>query len=228
MDIQQNAFDKSQISSQLGKAFDRVSEFFQSLFSRVWPTQQAPDDFATRPDIPSWEDYESASNAQILERLHRNPGGLLNEQPFIDTLMNVRNTENNRRQTRHVVFAFYILALAAAILAFKNPPPPPQEPLLAEQQRNAEKALENAVGMLKEEFNLKLQGKDMEIRDLKRQISSLNQAQGELTREIKTIARTASVAAKPPAAPKPQVAAKPVALPKPQASTKPQAPQKPN
>lgn len=182
----------------LAKAHAAICAHLPGIFSDPRPSQEAPDDFATRPEIPSPEEYEVASNAQILDRLYRNPCGLLNEQPYIDTLMNVRNTENNRKQTRYLAFGFYALALSVVVLAFKTAPPQAQ---IAEQQRNADKALENAVGLLKEEFNLKLQGKDMEIKDLKRQISLLNQGQADLARQVKSLSKSA---AKPPAAAKPR------------------------
>ena len=144
----------------------------------------------------------AASTAQILDRLYRNPCGLLNEQPYLDTLMSARNAENSRRQTRHLVIAVYVLAFSSAVLAFKTPqapaPAPPDQ--AAEQRRAAETALESAVSALKEEFNLKLQNKELEIKDLKRQVSLLNQSQAELSKRVKSLPKPQAPAAKPAAA----------------------------
>ncbi len=224
MDIRQFSFDKTQIGGLLAKAYTSIGASMWGIISLPHPLRKAPDDFATRPEIPSWEEYEAASNTQILDRLHRNPAGLLNEQPFIDTLMNVRNAENNRKQTRYMIFGFYALAFSAIVLAFKTPPAPPapQQDPIAEQQRNTEKAIEHAVGLLKEEFNLKLQSKEIEIKDLKRQIGALNQAQGELSKDIKSLAKSANAPAKPPAHPKSSEPPKPPAV-----VTKPQSVHKP-
>jgi len=191
MDIRQFSFDKNQIGNLVSKAYAEGQDFVSAILARFLSTKLAPDDFATRPQIPSWEEYEAASNAQILDRLHKNPAGLLNEQPFIDTLMNVRNAENYRKQTRHVVLGFYILALAVMYLAYKAPQSSEQIPQqqIIEQTRTAEKAIENTASLLKEDFNLKLQTRDLEIRDLKRQIAQLTQAQNELTRQIKAMTK---------------------------------------
>jgi hypothetical protein len=209
MDIRQFSFDKNRLAGLIAKAGAAAYAFLPGIVSRFRPSGKAPDDFAARPTIPSWEEYEAASNAQILDRLNRNPSGLLSEQPFIDTLMNVRNAENNRKQTKHIIVAGYILAGGIVSLVFATSPPaaPPGQP--AEQQRGAEKALENAASLLKEEFNLKLQGKDMEIKDLRRQISLLSQGQADLARQIKAVAKSAggaSAAANPAAAAKPRKA----------------------
>jgi len=206
MNIRQFFLDKKPVVSLLAKAYAATNDFLLGVFARAQSSRQAPDDFATRPSIPLPEEYEAASNAQILDRLYRNPAGLLNEQPFIDTLMNVRNTENNQKQTKYVVFGFYVLAFSTIVLAFRPSPTPTPEPpgQAAERQHNAEKALENAVSLLKEEFNLKLQSKDIEIKDLKRQISLLSQGQAELTKQIKSVAKKATPAASPPVISKPQ------------------------
>jgi len=191
---------------------ERVAKAYAALLSslsRFQPSPQAPDDFATRPTLPLPEEYEAASNAQLLDRLYRNPAGLLNEQPYIDTLLNARSAENHHKQTRHLVFGFYVLAFAALVLAFKDPPPPPPPPpgqALEQQQK-----LDGAVGLLKEEFNLKLQGKDLEIKDLKRQIGQLSQGQTDLAKQVKSLAKGAGAAAKPlpVVKPPPPVAEKP-------------------
>lgn len=206
MEIRQFAFDKEQIGGLISKAYSSIREFLRGIVALVPPLRQAPDDFATKPEIPTWEEYEAASNAQILDRLHRNPGGLLNEQPFIDTLMNVRNAENNRKQTKYLTVGFYALAFSALVLAFKAPsaPPPPPPGQAAEQQRAVEKAVQDAADLLRQEFALKLQSKDAEIKDLRRQISLLNQSQGELGKQLKSLAKSARPAAKPAAVQKPQ------------------------
>ena len=234
MEIQPFSFDKNKMGGLITQACTAIRTACLALPSRMQSSRKAPADFATRPTIPSWEEYESASNGQILDRLHRNPAGLLNEQPFIDTLMNVRNAENTRKQTRHLVVGFYILALSAFVLAFRNSPAPTPQPQgqTAEQQRAQEKALENAVGLLKEEFNVKLQSRDLEVKDLKHQISLLNQAQSESNRQIKSLAKStlthAPVAAKPLPATVPPTHPKPAATPKPPTPPKPSKPSKPN
>jgi len=228
MEIPQFSFDKNSMLGLLGKASAAMKGSVAGILAWFGPTREVPEDFATRPSIPTWEEYEAASNAQILDRLHRNPGGLLNEQPFIDTLMHVRSAENQRKQTRYLILGFFVFAFSAFALAFKTPPAPPAPPPVdwSEQQRNTDKAINNAVELLKQEFNLKLQGKDQEIRDLKRQISLLNQAQGELNKEIKSLARTAAASARPQAIPKSAPApAKPQEPPKP--APTPQAPAHP-
>lgn len=197
-------FDTHRWGERAAKAYAATRATLLGILSRE-PPRLAPDDFATRPTIPLPEEYEAASNAQLLDRLYRNPAGLLNEQPYIDTLLNARNAENHRKQTRHLVFGFYVLAFAAMVLAFKDPPAPPPPPpgQAAEQQQKADKALDSAVGVLKEEFNLKLQGKDLEIKDLKRQVSQLNQSHAELAKQVKSLVKGAGAAAKPLPAVKP-------------------------
>jgi hypothetical protein len=202
MDFRQFFHDKNALAGPMAKAHAALRAFLLGILASLQSSRKAPDDFATRPEIPSPEDYEAASTAQILDRLYRNPCGLLNEQPYLDTLMNARTAENNRKQTRHLIFGFYILAFSATVLAFRTPPvatPPPQT---AEQQQKAEKALENAMDLLKEEFNLKLQSKELEIKDLKRQISLFNQGQAELTKRVKSLSKNASPTVKPPVADK--------------------------
>ncbi len=196
--------DTHRWGERVAKAYAAARATLPEILSRFQPPP-APDDFATRPTLPLPEEYEAASNAQLLDRLYRNPAGLLNEQPYIDTLLNARNAENRRKQTRHLVFGFYVLAFAAMVLAFKDPPAPPPAPpgqALEQQQK-----VDSAVGLLREEFNLKLQGKDLEIKDLKRQISQWSQSQAELAKQVKTLAKGA--AAKPLSATKPLPAVKP-------------------
>jgi hypothetical protein len=199
--------EKPKTDGFLSQVYTAIQARLERIIVGLHPAALAPDDFATRTSSPSSEEYALASNAQILERMHRNPSGLLSEQPFIDTLMNVRNAENNRKQTRHLVIGFYCLAFAALVLALRPAatPPVPAPAQIAEQQRGAEQAFEVKLGLLKDEFNLKLQSKDMEIKELKRQITLLNQGQAELTKQIKARAKAAPATANPapPAANKP-------------------------
>jgi hypothetical protein len=198
MNTEDDSDDKPKTDGLISQAYAAIRATLERFIVGLHPAALAPDDFATRTSSPSSEEYALASNAQILERMHRNPSGLLSEQPFIDTLMNVRNAENNRKQTRHLVVGFYCLAFAALVLALR-PAPTPQAPpaQTAEQQRGTEQALEVKLGLLKDEFNLKLQSKDMEIKELKRQITLLNQGQAELTKQIKARAKAPPAPANP-------------------------------
>jgi len=201
MDIRALLFDKNRWGGLAGRVGATGRAALRALLSRFQP-RHAPDDFATRPTIPLPEEYQAASDAEILDRLYRNPCGLMNEQPYIDTLMNARNAAGNRKQTRHLIFGFYVLAFSALMLAFNTgPAPTPSGPVAL--QAPADKPQDSAVALLKEDFNLKLQNKDMEIKDLKRQISLLNQGQADLGRQLKSLAKSASAAAKPQPASKP-------------------------
>ncbi len=198
MEIRPVFFDKNQTGGLAGKVYSAICAFFRQILSSLSSSRKAPDDFASRPEIPAPEEYEAASNTQILDRLYRNPCGLLNEQPYLDTLMNARIAESQRRQTRYLVLGFYVLAFSAIVLALNLPrpaePPPPGQ--TEAQARETEKAL----GLLKDEFNLKLQGKELEIKELKRQLTLLNQEQAELTRQLKSLAKTGKTSAPSPTA----------------------------
>lgn len=205
MDIRQFSFDREKFGNTLAKGYATL----RGVLARS-PAPAAPDDFATRPTVPSAAEYANASNAQILERLYNNPAGLLNEQPFIDTLMNVRNAEYHSQHKRHLLVLGYVLALLGAIAVFRDSPTPAQTqpPAFNAEQAAPQKALENTIGLLKEEFSAKLQAKDLEIKDLKRQLNFLVQGQADLAKQVKALkgggAKPAAPANPPAAANKPK------------------------
>lgn len=209
MDIRQFSFDRQKIGETFAKGYATLRDGVRGILARAPAAADIPDDFATRPTVPSAAEYAAASNAQILERLYNNPAGLLSEQPFIDTLMNVRNAEYRRQHTRHVLVLAYVLVLLAIIAVFKDSPAPPQTqpPVFNAEPAAPQKALENTVGLLKEEFSAKLQAKDLEIKDLKRQLNFLTQGQADLAKQVKALkgggAKPAAPANPPPAASKP-------------------------
>lgn len=224
METDKAALDKAAMLEKLAGFKEKLREFGKGLIPSHEAEEHYLDDFATKPEIPTWEEYAMASNEQILERLHRNPAGLLNEQPFIDTLMNVRNAENSRKQTRYLAWGFYALAFGVLVSVFKSPapipmPPPDHHP---DAGQFSEQAMQEAISLTKQEFQLKLQGKELEINELKRQISLLNQSHADLVRLVKAIpkaavARPAAPLVKaepaPQARPKEPVHNKPVAKP---------------
>ena len=79
-------------------------------------------DFATKPTKPSASEYLSASEAELLDRLNRNPGGYESEFPFIQSVIAVRTAESNRKtnealvqQTRNLVYATWAICIITII-----------------------------------------------------------------------------------------------------------------
>jgi hypothetical protein len=220
-----SSFPSQELSDLIVNLYNRIKTAITEIFSRAESATEEDfeDDFATRVEPPSWEEYQAASNAQILERMHRNPSGLLSEQPFIDTLMNARNVESNRQLAKHLIIAAYLLVGGIVILIFTASPEPattsPEQ--FVEQQRSTDQAIASAVASAKEDFNLKLQSKELEVKELKHQISLLSQNQAELAKQVKAL--KAGTIPKPAIAPKPAPAATPTIQP-----VKPAAIHKPN
>jgi hypothetical protein len=81
-------------------------------------------DFATRTSTPSASEYLAASDAELLDRLNRNPTGLESEFPFLRSVIAVRAAESQRktnealvRQTRLLVYATRTVCVATIITA---------------------------------------------------------------------------------------------------------------
>jgi len=209
MEIRQFRFDKQLPVNLISRANAMLNSWVARFFSFFKRNSKAPYDFSMRADIPSLEEYKAATPFQILDRLNRNPCGLESEKAFVNFLINVRNAENNRKLANHVVAGTYILAIAAILLVYlaAHTPSAPQEksegqPIV--QQQVPQQELENTVSLLKQEFNQKLQTKDIEVRDLKRQVGFLTQAQAELAKHMKAIPKNAGAAAASTPASKPK------------------------
>ena len=79
-------------------------------------------DFATKTTKPTAAQYLAATEAELLDRLNRNPSGNESEFPFIQSVIAVRTAESHRktnqelvRYTRNLVYATWAVC-AATIL----------------------------------------------------------------------------------------------------------------
>jgi hypothetical protein len=79
-------------------------------------------EFATKQGKPTAAEYLAATEAELLDRLNRNPGGNQSEFPFIQSVIAVRTAESQRKtnevlvlQTRYLVYATWAVC-AATIL----------------------------------------------------------------------------------------------------------------
>lgn len=79
-------------------------------------------DFATKTSKPTAAEYLAASEAELLDRLNRNPTGHQSEFPFIQSVIAVRTAESQRktneelvRQTRFLVYATWAVCAATII-----------------------------------------------------------------------------------------------------------------
>lgn len=204
--IERAMSDKQLFVISISRTYDAIKCGFRSFCSFFKPSSKALDDFTTRADIPSLKEYEAASCFQILDRFNRNPCGLENEEAFINTLINIRNAENNRKRTVYLAATTCIIAIAAVILVFltANPPIEKTQELSMVQKQVMEQGIGNAMELLRGEFNQKLQNKDNEIKDLRRQVSLLNQVQAGLTKQLKATPKPANPAPKPEAVNRPK------------------------
>lgn len=79
-------------------------------------------EFATKKGKPTAAEYLTVTEAELLDRLNRNPGDIESEFPFIQSVIAVRTAESQRksneglvRQTRYLVYATWAVC-AATIL----------------------------------------------------------------------------------------------------------------
>ena len=60
-------------------------------------------DFANKSKQPSAKEYLEASEAELIDRLNKNPGNLESEFPFIQSVIAARTAESQRKTNKDLV-----------------------------------------------------------------------------------------------------------------------------
>ncbi len=79
-------------------------------------------DFALKTSKPTAAEYLAATEAELLDRLNRNPSGHDSEFPFIQSIIAVRTAESQRKtneelvlQTRRLVYATWAICVVTLL-----------------------------------------------------------------------------------------------------------------
>ncbi len=82
-------------------------------------------DFSTKNTKPTAAEYLAATEAELLDRLNRNPTNMDSEFPFIQSVIAIRTAESQRKtnedlvkQTRYLVFATWAICVVTLIAVF--------------------------------------------------------------------------------------------------------------
>ena len=71
--------------------------------------------FTTKTSQPTTEEYWTASEKELLERLNKNPGNLDSELPFIKTVLDVKKAGSIIKTNKSLVIATWVLCIVTLL-----------------------------------------------------------------------------------------------------------------